>query len=100
MGGQWLEKNQVLFIRLLPHLYSVSSKVFKLRPILHNFTKFEKFLHQNDSFKAENWLNYKEKASFLHIRTKSVEPIFQSAGPILQHVALEGTLHLHNICRS
>ena len=32
---------------------------------------------------VENWLNDQEKASFLFILTKSVEPIFESAGPIL-----------------
>ena len=36
--------------------------------------------------------NCQEKASFLHILTKPVEPIFQSAGPILRHRASEGTL--------
>ena len=41
---------------------------------------------------AKNWLNCQEKASFLLILTKSVEPIFQSAGPILRHATLEGTL--------
>ena len=41
---------------------------------------------------AKNGLNYQEKASFSLILTKSVEPIFQSAGPILRHTALEGTL--------
>ena len=33
-----------------------------------------------------------QKASFLLILTKSVEPIFQIAGPILRHTVLEGTL--------
>ena len=32
---------------------------------------------------AENWLYCQEKASFVLILTKSVEPIFQSAGPVL-----------------
>ena len=41
---------------------------------------------------VENWLNCQEKACFLLILTKSVEPIFQSAGPISRHTALEGTL--------
>ena len=41
---------------------------------------------------AENWLNCQEKASFLLILTKYVEPIFQSPGPILRHTALEGML--------
>ena len=41
---------------------------------------------------AKNGLNYQEKASFSLILTKSVEPIFQSAGPISRHTALEGTL--------
>ena len=36
---------------------SVPSKVFELGPILQNFTKLGKFLNQNDSIKAENWLN-------------------------------------------
>ena len=33
------------------------------------------------------------KSIFLHIFTKSVEPIFQNAGPISEHQALEETLH-------
>ena len=33
-----------------------------------------------------------KKASFILIFAKSVEPIFQSAGPISLHTALEGTL--------
>ena len=41
---------------------------------------------------TENFLNFQEKASFLFIVTKSVEPIFQSAGPISRHMALEGIL--------
>ena len=41
---------------------------------------------------AENGLNDQEKASFLLIFTKSVEPIFQIAGPISRHTALAGTL--------
>ena len=41
---------------------------------------------------AKKFLNNQEKASFILILTKSVEPIFQSAGPILWHVILEGTL--------
>ena len=40
----------------------------------------------------KNWLNYQEKTSFLLFLKKSTEPIFQSAGPILRHTALEGTL--------
>ena len=40
----------------------------------------------------ENWLNCQEKASFVLIFTKPVEPIFQSAGPISGHTALDGTL--------
>ena len=40
----------------------------------------------------ENWLNCQEKASFLLILTKPVEPVLQSVGPILQHTALEKTL--------
>ena len=39
---------------------------------------------------AENWLNCQEKASFELILTKPIEPIFQSAGPILDHIALRG----------
>ena len=74
-------------------ILSVPSKVFELGPILLKFTKFWEFLHQNDSFKAENCFNQQQKkASFLHIFTKSVEPIFQSFGPISRHTALEGTL--------
>ena len=41
------------------------------------------------------WINHQEKAPFVLILTKPVEPIFQSAGPILGHTpvtALEGTL--------
>ena len=41
---------------------------------------------------AKNGLNYQEKVSFLLILIKSVEPIFQSAGPISRHTALEETL--------
>ena len=41
---------------------------------------------------AENWLNYQEEASFLLILTISVEPIFQSARPMLWHTAFKGTL--------
>ena len=41
---------------------------------------------------AENRLIYQEKASFLHIVTKSVEPIFQGLEPIVHHRALKGTL--------
>ena len=41
---------------------------------------------------AKNWLTDQEKASFLIILTKSVEPIFQSAGPNSRHTTLEGTL--------
>ena len=61
-------------------------------PILQNLTKLGEYLHQNVSFKAVDWLNSREKASFLHIFTKSVKPIFQSAGPISWHKALEVTL--------
>ena len=43
---------------------------------------------------SENWLNCQEKASFLLILTKSVEPSFQSAGPISQHTALKGALNV------
>ena len=41
---------------------------------------------------TENWLNCQEKTSFLIILANSVEPIFQSPGPILRHTALEGIL--------
>ena len=43
---------------------------------------------------AANRLIYQEKASFLHIVTKSVEPIFQGLEPIVRHRALKGTLLL------
>ena len=56
------------------------------------FDKIGGVLAPKSLAEAENWLNYKEKASFLLIFTKSVEPIFQTAGPILRHTALEGTL--------
>ena len=38
---------------------------------------------------AKNWLSDQETSSFLLILTKSVEPIFQSAEPNLQHTTLE-----------
>ena len=70
---------------------SVPSKTFELWPILPNLTKLEGYLAKSLAL-AENWLNCQEKASFLFILTKPVEPIFQSAGPILRHRVLEGTL--------
>ena len=44
---------------------SVPSKVFELGPILQTFTEFREFLYQNDSYKAENWLNKEKKHLFL-----------------------------------
>ena len=41
---------------------------------------------------AENRLINQEKASFLHIVTKSVEPIFQGLEPIVRHRVLKETL--------
>ena len=67
-------------------------KVFELGPILPNLTKIRRVLAPKSSASAENWLNCQEKASFVLILTKPVEPIFQSAGPILGHTALEGAL--------
>ena len=61
----------------------------ELEPILQNVKNWQGLLHKNDSFKAENGLNELEKASFVLTFTKSVGPIFQSAGPISQHAALE-----------
>ena len=55
-----------------------------------NCTKFDKtggVFASKSSVLAENWLNDK-KASFLLTLTKSVEPIFQSAGSILWHQPL------------
>ena len=57
-----------------------------------NSTKFNGFLDQINLTLAKNWLNYQEKASFSLIPTKSVEPIFESAGPISHYTALEGEL--------
>ena len=65
-------------------------------PILQNFTKLGEFLCQNDSFMASlaQWMRKKKNPFFFFFffSTKSIEPIFQSAGPILRHTALEGTL--------
>ena len=55
-------------------------------------TKIRKVLDSKSLVSAKNWLNCPEKASFVLILTKPVEPIFQSAGPVLGHTALEGTL--------
>ena len=71
---------------------SVPSKVFELGPIVPTLTKTGGVLAPKSSSVAENWLNRQEKASFLLILSESVEPIFQSIGPILRHTALEGTL--------
>ena len=38
---------------------------------------------------AENWQNCQETACFVLILTTPVEPIFQSAGPIYGHTALQ-----------
>ena len=69
---------------------------FELGPILTKFDKIRRVLAPKSLALAENWLNCQEKASFVLI-TKPIEPIFQSAGPILGHTALEGTL-LHTSC--
>ena len=65
-------------------IYFCWQQVFplKLRPILPNLTKLEGFLWQ-----AISWLIYQENTSLLLIKilTKSVEPSFQSAWPILWH---------------
>ena len=78
--------------------FSVLSKVFELGPILANLTKNRRLLVPKSLASAENWLNCQEKASFVLILTKPVEPKFRSAGPILGHTALlEGTLiHLYS----
>ena len=56
------------------------------------FKLFERVIEPNFPVFAENRLIYQEKASFLHIVTKSVEPIFQGLEPIVRHRALKGTL--------
>ena len=55
-------------------------------------SKLWEFLCQNNSFMVSISSITKKKLLFLHIFTKSVELIFQSAEPILQHTALEGTM--------
>ena len=67
---------------------SVPSKGYQLGPIRQNLNYFIGSLSQNFQFFAENRLIYQEKASFLHIVTKSVEPIFQGLEPIVRHRAL------------
>ena len=56
------------------------------------FDKIEGVIVLKSLALAENWLNVQEKASFLLILTKFVQPISQSGGPILRHTTLEGTL--------
>ena len=70
-------------------LNSVPSKDYQLGPIRQNLSYFRGSLSQNFQFFAENGLIYQEKASFLHIVTKSVEPIFQGLEPIVRHRALK-----------
>ena len=43
---------------------SVSSRFLSLSQFYKNFTEVEEFVHQNDSFWTEIWLNWQEKASF------------------------------------
>ena len=60
---------------------------------LGQYTKFDQIrrvIAPKSLALAENWLNCQEKTSFVLILTKPVEPIFQSAGPIFDHTALEG----------
>ena len=74
--------------------WAVFPKVFELGPILPTLTKLEGFLRQNYHLWLKIGLYCQEKASFLLILSESVEPIFQSVGPISRHTALEGTLLL------
>ena len=78
-----------------PLLYGCLS-VFPLRFLAWansiKFYKIGEFLVPNSSAKAENWLNYQEIASFFTHFFKICWAYFQSAGPILWHKALEGTL--------
>ena len=72
-----------------------------------------RFLSLDQFYKIfHNWGSSCLHDSFLYIFTKSVETIFRSAGPISQHMALEGTLtppwkkistyliSIHFLCRS
>ena len=70
----------------------VPSKDYQLGPIRQNLNYFRGSLSQKFPVFAENRLIYQEKASFLHIVTTSVEPIFQGLEPIVHHRALKGTL--------
>ena len=89
--GWILSPSLDLKIQLLLYVNTCYQGQCFLRPILQNY-KPVGVLVPNDSFKAENWLNLIEKAPFIHTVTKSVKPIFQRVGPILQHSALEETL--------
>ena len=71
------------------------SQDYQLGSIRQNLNYFRGSLSQNFQFFAENRLIYLEKASFLHIVTKSFEPIFQGLEPIVRHRALKGTLVLY-----
>ena len=79
------------WMTLLP---SVPSKDYQLGLIRQNLKYFRGSLSQNFPVFAENRLIYQEKASFLHIVTKFVEPIFQGLEPFVRHRALKGTLLL------
>ena len=59
--------------------FSVPSKVSELGPILQKFKELGEFLRQNDNYRAEIGSIIMNKSIFLHIFTKYVEPIFQSA---------------------
>ena len=69
---------------ILHNICNVPSKDYQLGPIQQNLNYFF----------AEKRLIYQEKASFLHIVTKPVEPIFQGLEPIVRYRALKGTLNI------
>ena len=71
---------------------SVHSKDYQLGPIRQNLNYFRGSLSQNFQFLLKIGWFTKKKASFLHIVTKSVEPIFQGLEPIVRRRALKGTL--------
>ena len=72
----------------LRHHTSIPLKAFELK-----FDKIGGFLLPKSLALALNLLNYQEIVFLSLILKKSVEPIFQSAVPILRHMAPEGTLH-------
>ena len=75
---------------------------FELRPILLNLNKLERVLALRSLTEAENCPNIKKKHLFLLvvIFTNSVEPVFQSHGPISQHMVLreQCVIKLHPMC--